>query len=83
MTPAASPLTVVFGDTAGVITHGVLPHTPINHMVFSEYNTYLESSCTTLNLWSCVAQLGESGPKQFVCLKFCIRHNETALLKQN
>ncbi len=28
-------LSMVAGDMAAVTTHGVLPHTPINHTVFS------------------------------------------------
>ncbi len=39
---AKSRPTAVSGDTAGVTTRGVLPHTPVNHTVFSQYDYYME-----------------------------------------
>ncbi len=33
--PVKMSVTAVSGDTAGVTTRGVLPHTPVNHTVFS------------------------------------------------
>ncbi len=46
---------MVSGDTAGVTTRGVLPHTPVNHTVFSytlpSRSHYRASGTTYVHVW--------------------------------